>query len=628
MKNCLTFLFYFFSIVYLQCQVKVIDIEKPGSLSMLLGSEINSITELKINGKINSVDFTTLKGMKKLSVLDLSNSGADDGIVPAQAFMNCHVLKSITLPASLVTISESAFEYASNVSIDASKCTLLKNIGKYAFYGVKEKIILPDHLENLPESSFTGFNGTLVLPKNLKSIGEYAFYFSKINTLDLTQCPLLENIENSAFENAYNLNLDLSKSTKLKNIGEGVFYDAKGKIILPDQLETLPELSFAFFEGTVVLPKNLKAIERKAFYDSKINTLDLTECPLLENIGNYAFSDVEGKIILPDQLENLPKLSFAHFNGTVVLPKNLKSIGENAFFNSKINTLDLTQCSLLETIENSAFSYVEGKIILPDQLEILPEESFFFFDGTVVLPKNLKSIGENTFYNSKINTLDLTQCPLLETIENSAFSHVEGKIILPDLLEILPEFSFEGFNGTLVLPKNLKTIGERAFSNAKINTLDLSQCPLLETIADEAFAGASILNLDLSKATKLKNIGKYAFENVKGKIILPDQLESLPEGFFAGFKGSVVLPKNLKTIGKRAFYNSQIIEINLPGSLQFIADQAFYNAKNLSTISCNAATPPLLGKKVFYGINKNTCSLKVPDASRKLYAKAKQWKNF
>ena len=105
-------------------------------------------------------------------------------------------------------------------------------------------------------------------------------------------------------------------------------------------------------------------------------------------------------------------------------------------------------------------------------------------------------------------------------------------------------------------------------------------------------------------------------------------MEILPELSFAYFDGTVVLPKNLKTIGKRAFYNSQIIEINLPGSLQSIADEAFYNAKDLFSISCNAATPPLLGENVFYGVNKNTCSLKVPDASRQLYAKAKQWKNF
>ena len=762
MKNRSTFLFYFFSIVYLHCQVKVIDIENPGSLSKLLGSEINSITELKINGKINSVDYTTLKSMKKLSVLDLSNSGTNDGILPANIFEYNTILKNIILPSSLTTISDFAFQFAYNVSIDASKCTQLKNIGLSAFHSVQGKVTLPDQLETLLKLSFAGFKGTVVLPKNLKSINKQAFSNSQINILDFTLCTQLETIDNKAFEFAKNLNLDLSKATKLKNIGEEAFDHAKGKIILPDQLEILPEFSFADFNGTIVLPKNLKTIEKNAFYYSQINTLDFSKCALLENIGRAAFYHVSGKVILPNQLEILPEFSFEFFDGTVVLPKNLKNIGKKAFSNSQINTLDFTLCTQLETIDNKAFEFaknlnldlskatklkniekeafhsLKGKIILPDHLEALPELSFSGFNGTVVLPRNLKTIGKEAFYFSKINTLDLTQCPLLETIENSAFKYAsnlnldlskstklknigkaaflgaEGKIILPNHLEILPELSFAGFNGTVVLPKNLKIIDEKAFYHSPINTLDLTQCPLLETISNNAFKYPSNLNLDLSKSTKLKNIGKYAFNSLegtiilpdhletipelsfayfngtvvlpknlksidknafysseintfeltqfpltgtnlgyvsnlnldlskatqlknigkeafhslRGKIILPDQLEILPEGSFAYFNGTVVLPKNLKSINKQAFYNSKIKEINLPGSLQSIADEAFYNAKYLSTISCNAATPPLLGENVFYGVNKNTCSLKVPDASRKLYAKAEQWKDF
>ena len=303
MKNCLTFLFYFFSIVYLHCQVKVIDIENPGSLSMLLGSEINSITELKINGKINSVDYTTLKGMKKLSVLDLSNSGADDEILPANIFEYNTILKNIILPSSLTTISDYAFRNAYNVSVDASKCTQLKNIGGYAFNHVEGKIILPDQLEILSEFSFAGFDGTVVLPKNLKTIGEKAFEYSKINTLDLTQCSLLETI------------------------GQFAFSHVEGKIILPDQLESLPYRSFAYFDGTVILPKNLKTIGKGAFYNSKINTLDLTQCPLLETIGSYAFTG------------------------------------------ASILNLDLSKATKLKNIGGYAFDNVKGKIILPDHLE-------------------------------------------------------------------------------------------------------------------------------------------------------------------------------------------------------------------------------------------------------------------
>ena len=477
MKNCLTFLFYFFSIVYLHCQVKVIDMEDPGSLSKLLGSEINSVTELKINGKINSVDFTTLKGMKKLSVLDLSNSGANDGILPANIFEYNTILKNIILPSSLTTISNYAFRNAYNVSVDASKCSLLKNIGKSAFNGVKGKIILPDQLENLPELSFSSFNGTVVLPKNLKTIRKKAFYYSQINTLDLIQCSQLETIEDYAFQDASNLNLDLSKSTKLKNIGEYAFLRVKGKIILPDQLETLPYKSIAGFNGTVVLPKNLKTIEKQAFYDSQINMLDFSKCILLENIGQSAFCHVPGKVILPNQLETLPYKSFEGFYGTIVLPKNLKTIEKEAFYFSQINTLDLTQCPQLETIADYAFEFA-----------------------------------------SNLN-LDLSKSYKLKNIGGYAFVGVEGKIILPNHLETLPYKSFAAFKGTVVLPKNLKTIEKEAFYLSEIKEIILPES--VNFVGEGAFSDASELTNFISKSLTPPELGKNVFNGInKTKCLL------------------------------------------------------------------------------------------------------------
>ncbi|CVK15884.1 Leucine rich repeat-containing protein, partial [Apibacter mensalis] len=272
MKNYLLFLFYFLSIIYLHCQVKVIDVEDPGSLSKLLGNEINTITDLKIKGKINTSDLNTLNSMRKLSVLDLSHSSITDGILPYKAFINNTVLKNIILPSNLTNISKEAFEYAYNISVDASKCSQLKNIGEYAFNGVKGKVVLPDHLESLPYKSFANFNGTVSISKNLKTIGKEAFYNSSINTLDLAHC------------------------SQLKNIGEYAFNGVKGKVALPDHLESLPYKSFAYFNGTLVLPKNLKIIGQGAFYNSSINTLDLAHCSQLKNIEMYAFEGVKGKV--------------------------------------------------------------------------------------------------------------------------------------------------------------------------------------------------------------------------------------------------------------------------------------------------------------------------------------------
>ncbi|MXO27085.1 MULTISPECIES: leucine-rich repeat domain-containing protein, partial [unclassified Apibacter] len=290
MKNFLLFLFYFLSTYFLQGQVKVIDMVDPGSLSKLLDNEVNSITNLTINGSINPDDIKTLNNMKKLTVLDLSNSSVTDGILPTGAFKSNSVLKDIILPSNLTIISKEAFEYAYNISVDASKCSHLKNIGEHAFNGVKGKVVLPDHLESLPFKSFRFFNGTVVLPRNLKIIGQEAFsfsnvknldlsqapnlhtlgvdafYYSKIDQIDLSKAPNLHTLDNGVFESCQNLKLiDLSKNNMIKKIGQNAFNGVNGKVILPDYLESLPFKSFRFFNGTVVLPRNLKIIGQEAF---------------------------------------------------------------------------------------------------------------------------------------------------------------------------------------------------------------------------------------------------------------------------------------------------------------------------------------------------------------------------
>ncbi|MXO33358.1 leucine-rich repeat domain-containing protein, partial [Apibacter sp. B2912] len=695
MKNFLLFLFYFLSIFFLQGQVKVIDMEEPGSLSKLLGNEVNTITNLTINGNINPDDIKTLNNMKKLTVLDLSNSSVMDEILPTGAFQSNSVLKNIILPSNitiiskeafeyayninvdaskcfnlknigkyafngvkgkvvlpdqletlsylsfakfdgivnlpknLITIGKEAFEYAYNISVDASKCSNLKNIGEYAFDGVKGKVSLPDQLETLPYRCFANFNGTISLPKNLKTIGQGAFYKASMNTLDLNHCPLLATISKEAFEYAYNISVDASKCSKLKNIGEYAFNGVKGKVVLPDHLESLPYKSFANFNGSViVIPKNLKTIGKETFYNSNVKTLDLSHCFQLEKLADYAFYGIKEKVILPDHLESLPYRSFANFNGSViVVPKNLKTIGQEAFYNSNIKTLDLSHCFQLEKLADYAFYGIKEKVILPDHLESLPYRSFANFNGSViVIPKNLKTIGQEAFYNSNVKSLDLSHCFKLEKLADYAFYGIKEKVILPDHLESLPYRSFANFSGSvIVIPKNLKTIGQEAFYNSNVKSLDLSHCFKLEKLADyafygikeevilpdhleslpyrsfanfngsvivipknlktigqEAFYNSNVKTLDLSHCFQLEKLADYAFYGIKEKVILPDHLESLPYRSFANFNGSViVVPKNLKTIGQEAFYNSniKILDLSHCFKLEKLADYAFYGIK-------------------------------------------------
>lgn len=59
-----------------------------------------------------------------------------------------------------------------------------------------------------------------------------------------------------------------------------------------------------------------------------------------------------------------------------------------------------------------------------------------------------------------------------------------------------------------------------------------------------------------------------------------------------------------------------------------IGDSAFENCFRLTKLSCYTKVPPTCGGDVFYGINKETCVLQVPESSITAYQQADQWKEF
>lgn len=88
---------------------------------------------------------------------------------------------------------------------------------------------------------------------------------------------------------------------------------------------------------------------------------------------------------------------------------------------------------------------------------------------------------------------------------------------------------------SVILPSSLQTIGDNAFQNTPLNSVDFSNCTALSSIGAGAFSGSGIKVLDLSKCTSLTTITKQAF-------------------FHATLLTSIELPNTVTTIGSSAFY--------------------------------------------------------------------------
>lgn len=181
--------------------------------------DYTKVTNLKITGEINDVDFNFMRNsMKALEALNLKEvtigetgifgSGGKDEIPTGG--MSGTKLNYLVLPDRLKGISSNAF----------SGCKYL--VGS---------LVIPEGVEVIEEDAFfdcSSLDGTLTLPSTLKEIRYYAFYNCSSLTGELTLPEGLEKIGQSAFEECRGFYGELHLPNSLKEIESRSFYSCLG----------------------------------------------------------------------------------------------------------------------------------------------------------------------------------------------------------------------------------------------------------------------------------------------------------------------------------------------------------------------------------------------------------------
>ncbi len=162
--------------------------------------------------QLGANDWTTMKSMTALQVLNLSNASAD--AVPERQFYgsnSCPNLVTVNLPHDLTTIGEEAFDYKNNLV-------------------------------------------TVVVPSTVTTIGSSAFnYCQKLENCDLSQCNITK-IPSNCFSGCYKLQSFTIPST-VTDIGNSAFSDCQ--------------------QFTSSLPTGLKSLEGGAFYNAAMNGVNV-----------------------------------------------------------------------------------------------------------------------------------------------------------------------------------------------------------------------------------------------------------------------------------------------------------------------------------------------------------------
>ena len=146
---------------------------------------------------------------------------------------------------------------------------------------------------------------------------------------------------------------------------------------------------------------------------------------------------------------------------------------------------------------------------------------------------------------------------------------------------------------TVLLPDGVTSIGNRAFANSEIESIDLNN---VTQIGESAFEYCCKLQTVVFGNT-LKTIGKYAFYNceVLSEVELPDSVISIEENAFWACKGikKIVLGKGLQTLGKNVFLScSSLAFVIIKGTPTQVGWSVFANCKALNTVLFESETKP------------------------------------
>jgi len=292
-------------------------------------------------------------------------------------------LISITLPAALETIGNSAFQENQLTSITIPES--VKRIGAGAFQGNQlTSITIPksvtiigagafkdnqlmsvNMLNEITELSDEVFRNnqlsSIVIPDSIISIGARAFQGNQLTTLEIPAGVI--SIGRSAFSSNKLISINIPNA--LTAIAGYTFaYNQLTNLNIPGSVISIGEHAFRDNELTeLVIPNSVVAIDRHAFMNNQLETIVIPESVI--SVGDGAFMN--------NQLKSITIL------------KGVTSIGWQAFYNNQLKSI---------TIPESVISIGVGAF-MNNQLT------------SVTIPESVTSIGQNAFSNNQLTSISI-----------------------------------------------------------------------------------------------------------------------------------------------------------------------------------------------------------------------------
>lgn len=297
-------------------------------------------------------------------------------------------------------------------------------------------------------------------------------------------------------------------------------------------------------------------------HNSQEKLVNISLPKTLRYIGNYAFA-------------YLPSMQYLE------IPENVTTMGTDIFYQS--NNLKTIKINAVAPPMVGGFSGTsQRKVYVPDgslhaYRLATPWNNCVLVggEGTSVSIAHVTAgelghvILDEATYLQEVNKLTVVSGNLnnddwntLKSMTNLVELDISGMAVTS-----IPSSAFSNKWGLekIVLPKKLETIGNNAFNGTGIKEIELPES--LTTLDSHAFANCTSL------------VG----------IKIPDKITKISYGIFQNCSNlqSVNFPSTLTLIEERAFYGTDLSEIDIPGSVENINEYAFYRNENLKKVTFN-----------------------------------------
>jgi hypothetical protein len=335
---------------------------------------------------------------------------------------------------------------------------------------------------------------------------------------------------------------------------------------------------------SVKIPNSVISIEEEAFFKcSELRNIEFGNN--VQSIGAYAFSQCKAlvNVTLPESLKALPLGIFYQCTNlySIELPQSITSISEKAFYGD--NQLVYFTAKKINKIGEKAFegcTSFKYVYYTDDEFSLEPDgDNNKYYDSAEV------KFNTDISKNNLLNKYYFAFSPINNTCDISGLKDSSIKEIndLPEKITYLgKEFVLDGiyknaFTNTklesITLPETITFIGNYAFSNTSIKTLDLSN---VLTISQYAFSNCTKLE-NITLCDQMSTLMNYAFENCTSlkNVVLPKNLISIKKGLFAGCTNleCVTIKENVKNIDGDVFKDcNKLTKIN------YTKDQESWNS--------------------------------------------------